>query len=80
MLPVTLIVGGVPTEPITDLALVIEGPIVRLSWSPVVGATLYHIYKSDEPYSGWSLLGTTTLTSWNLLYNGDRNFFQVTWD
>jgi len=32
---------------------------VHLSWDSVYGATIYHIYRSTDPYSGFGIIGST---------------------
>ena len=44
---------------ITDLVITIQVNDIRLDWTAVPGATLYHIYTSDEPYANFSEIGAT---------------------
>ena len=80
LLPVTFIVGGVPVEPISDLTITVNEPLVTISWSEIEGATSYKIYESENPYGDWTLIGSTPGTNWNQLYTGGNKFFQVTWE
>ncbi len=67
-------------DPIDDLNINTTGQIINLSWSAKEGATLYHIYQSDEPYENWILLGSTNTTSWSLPAADDCGFLMVTWE
>ncbi len=80
VLPVTLIVGGTPPQPIDDLTIQVDAPIASLSWTAVDGASQYHIYESSEPYGPWTLIGTSYTNSWSLIMSGERKFYQVTWE
>ena len=51
---------------IVDVVITIIDDDVRLDWSVVPGATLYHIYASDFPYSGFIEMGSTT-DNWYLV-------------
>lgn len=53
--------------------------MLHLNWQAVSGATAYRIYRSENPYSGFSLLGSTSGTSWSGLCPStpDRYFYKV---
>ena len=78
LLPVTLIVGGEPAEPINDLTITVTESLVTLNWSEVPAATSYLVYESEVPNGTWTLIGSTPETSWNLIYSGDNRFYHVT--
>ena len=61
----TDIVESVPPG-IVDVVVTIIDDDVRLDWSAVTGATLYHIYASDFPYTGFVEIGSTT-DNWYLV-------------
>ncbi len=80
LLPVTLTVGIEPGEPINDLTVTVNGPLISLNWSEAQGAASYKVYESEDPYNGWTLIGSTPETSWDLLYTGGNRFYHVTWE
>ena len=53
---------------------------VRLSWDPSLGAGLYHIYRSLDPYAGWTLQETTSATAWTdpAPVAAERAFYRIT--
>ncbi|MCC7431366.1 cellulose 1,4-beta-cellobiosidase, partial [bacterium] len=54
---------------------------IVLSWSSVTGATSYKIYRSTNPGSGFTQVGTTTLTNWtdtSVLTLGNTYFYRIT--
>ena len=56
----------------------INGANLELSWDPVIGATSYKVYSSDEPYSGF-VLEATVLTGemWSTSYTDSKKFYYV---
>ncbi|MBL7032864.1 MAG: hypothetical protein ISR91_01855 [Candidatus Delongbacteria bacterium] len=79
LIPVTLEVGSVPPGEITDLGIEYTGSSIRLYWSAVPGATLYHIYECDTPFGIFVETGTTTVTEITRPLSANR-FFQITAD
>jgi parallel beta-helix repeat protein len=71
--------------PIEDLTISIEGNDIRLQWFPIPIATIYHIYRSTEPYfdiSGMTLITSIADTSYidaNVL-TGNRYFYRVNYE
>ena len=53
-----------------------------LSWDAVVGATIYNIYRSTDPYSGFLQIGTSGTNSYtdNDVLSGNKYFYQITAD
>ncbi len=52
---------------------------IQVSWTASTGATSYHIYRSLDPASGWTIVGSTAGTSWiDLSPPEDRAFYRVT--
>ena len=80
VLPVTLIVGGAPPDPIDDLTIQYSSTLVNLTWSLIDGATQYHIYDSSESYGPWTLVDTVSTNSWSMVLSGDKRFYHVTWE
>ena len=55
---------SVPTAPVVKLGNSATSGKPMLTWNAVYGATSYRIYRSTSRGSGYSLLGTTTATSY----------------
>ena len=53
-----------PTAPVVKLGNSASSGKPQLTWNAVYGATSYRIYRSTSKGSGYSLLGTTTATSY----------------
>ncbi len=51
-----------------------------LDWDPVSGALIYHIYRSDDPYSGFTEIGTSLTDSYtdNDILTGNKYFYYIT--
>ena len=79
ILPVKLIVSDALMAPINVIP---NGSTnsVALSWDVVGGANLYKIYRSTNPYSGFSEIGTSGTNSYtdNDLLTGNKYFYRVT--
>ncbi|HNX36855.1 MAG TPA: S8 family serine peptidase [Candidatus Cloacimonadota bacterium] len=52
-------------------------PETRLSWSPVLGATYYKVFRSSDPTGGWIQIGWTQSTSYNLTELDPLGFFHI---
>lgn len=61
----------------TNLQLVKSDANVHLTWNTVSGATLYRVYQSDNPYTGFSLLVNTSVASVLIPANQAKKFFRV---
>ncbi|MCK4978906.1 MAG: hypothetical protein KAS62_00850, partial [Candidatus Delongbacteria bacterium] len=53
-----------------------------LSWNAVSGATIYNVYRSEDPYSGFTLIGSSGTNSYvdNDVLSGNKYFYQITAD
>ncbi len=52
-----------------------------LSWDAIADATVYHVYGADDPYGAFTLLDSTTNTTWlDPNYPEGMKFYQVTAD
>jgi hypothetical protein len=62
--------------------IVAESSSATITWEAVSGATSYKIYRSVEPYSGFTLLDTTETTSYtdNNVSSGTKYFYYITAD
>jgi hypothetical protein len=75
---VTYVPGGI-LEPIEDLVIARVGSNVLLSWSIISGATQYKVYRSTEPFTGFTEIGTSTVPSYiDAGVAGVKYFYQVT--
>ncbi|MCK4980182.1 MAG: hypothetical protein KAS62_07290, partial [Candidatus Delongbacteria bacterium] len=61
-IPFSLSASGGPTEP-QNPSTVVTGSSATLSWDEVTGTTIYHIYRSIDPYSGFVEIGTSSTLS-----------------
>jgi hypothetical protein len=55
---------------------------IELNWSSVIGAYLYRIYRSDNPYSGFIEIDTSFVPEYidNDISGSDKYFYKVTAD
>jgi len=55
---------------------------VNLDWDDVAGATMYHIYRSTDPYSGFAEIGTSGTNSYQDtgVSAGNKYFYYITAD
>ena len=72
-------IAGPPDAP-TNVTIIISGTSVTISWDEVVGATLYHVYSSDNPYSGFIIdeTGLFTDNSWTTTILSAKKFYRIT--
>ena len=72
-------IAGPPDAP-TNVTIVISDPSLTISWDEVVGATLYHVYSSDDPNSGFVIdeTGAFSNNSWTTSIISERKFYRVT--
>jgi len=65
--------------PPENITINISGSSVAINWLPVVGATTYKVYSSDEPYSGFTedTTGTFTEESWSTSGSDVKKFYYV---
>ncbi len=72
-------VPGGSLEAIEDLVISRLATNVFLNWSPVTGATQYKIYRSTDPFTGFTEIGTSTAASYlDAGVVGVKYFYQVT--
>ena len=50
---------------------------MKLQWDAVPNADQYQIWRSTDPYSGFTLINTVSTTSFTDNYLGDRMFYHV---
>ncbi|MGC9362194.1 MAG: hypothetical protein ACP5F3_04615, partial [Candidatus Syntrophosphaera sp.] len=54
-------------------------PDGTLNWDPIDGVTEYNVFGSDDPYTGFTWLGSTPSTSWtDPAFPQERRFYRVT--
>jgi formylglycine-generating enzyme len=51
---------------------------VSINWDEVTNRLQYYIYSQDDPYSEFTLIDSTTSTTWNGNYAQNKKFFYVT--
>lgn len=74
---VNWIYTGPPPVP-QNLVITASPGGMQLSWDASSGATQYHIYRSSDPDSGWTDLGTTASTVWiDTAEPGQMYFYRV---
>ena len=72
-------IAGPPDAP-TNVTIFISDASVTISWDEVVGATLYHIYSSDDPYSEFVIdeTGAFSNNSWTNSITSEMKYYRVT--
>jgi hypothetical protein len=70
----------IPVEAPTNLALVISGTDVIITWDPVTDATSYAVYSGTDPYGVMTLdeTGIFSGTQWTGAFSGSKMFYYVT--
>lgn len=61
---VTAMFSGALTAPVTTLSTVAETGKTKVSWEKIEGAASYQVYRSEKRNSGYSLMKTTSSTSY----------------
>lgn len=69
------IIGGTPESPIVTITR--SGDNVLLAWPDVDGAAQYRIESSDDPYTGYTTLGTTNSITYSTPASPAKKFFRV---
>ncbi len=74
--------AGPPDAPDNLITVSVTSSEADISWDAVTGATYYHIYRSTDPYSGFTQINTTTGTSYQDtgVSAGNKYFYYVTAD
>jgi len=71
--------------PIEDVTIAVSSPNILLDWNDVPNATIYHIYRSTEPYFdiiGMTPIGSSTNSEYedvNVL-SGGCYYYRVSWE
>jgi carboxypeptidase D len=75
-LPLALTVSS-HVDPVTDLAISVQGGTVILEWSAVPGAMGYQVQRSSQPWGGYQVVGATSTPGWSGPLGGDLCLFRV---
>jgi hypothetical protein len=69
-----------PLNAPSNVTIMISDTSITISWDEVVGATLYHVYSSDNPYSGFVVdeTGSFSNNSWVTSIISAKKFYYVT--
>ena len=67
-------------QPIEDLEIEYGEDQLMLYWTEVAGATLYNIYASTDPYTGFELVDSAEDNLWGTVAGRNQQFFQVTYE
>jgi len=70
---------------VDDLVIIIDGDDVMLSWTEIPGASVFHLYRSTEPYfdiTGMDPIASITETSYidTIALIRNKYFYRVTWE
>jgi len=68
------------SQPIQDLTIQCIADQLLLYWTEVPGASLYHVYTSEEPHSGFAWVDSTEDHLWGTAVGRSREFFRVTYE
>ena len=65
-----------------NVTIVLQSDTLMISWTPVIGAVLYKVYSSDDPYTGFieDTLGILNGESWSIIVTEAKKFYYVTAD
>jgi len=84
VIPVIFVVSSAtpPEAPANTSVVTATASEVNLGWDTVSGASLYHIYRSTEPYSGFTEIGTSGTNSYQDagVSAGNKYFYYITAD
>jgi endonuclease/exonuclease/phosphatase family metal-dependent hydrolase len=69
-----------PLNAPSNVTIEISDTSITIYWDEVVGATLYHVYSSDNPYSGFIVdeTGSFSNNSWVTSIISEKKFYYVT--
>jgi len=72
--------GSAPEPPANTTVVTATASEVNLGWDAVTGATLYNIYRSTDPYSGFTKIGTSGTNSYQDtgVSAGNKYFYYIT--
>lgn len=81
LIPVKLTVSDILSAPINVIPDALTSSC-SLTWDSVNGATIYNVYRSVDPYSGFSFIGSSATNSYtdNDVPVGNKYFYYVTAD
>lgn len=75
-IPISLTVLG--SYPAPEIVSIVSTPAgTTVSWNPVPYALLYRVYRSVDPYTGFSLAAETASTNWQDPQSDPRAFYRV---
>ncbi len=82
VIPVTFTVADVLNAPENTAVVTATANEVNLGWDAVSGATVYYIYRSIEPYSGFTQIGSSGTNSYQDtdVLSGNKYFYYITAD
>lgn len=66
--------GGLPV----NVTIFYLDSTVTIGWDEVTNTLQYYIYSQDDPYGEFTLIDSTTSTTWNGNYAQNKKFFYVT--
>nr|MBC8478148.1 hypothetical protein [bacterium] len=78
--PYILNLNTVGLPPIDNLQIQCQEEQLLLYWSPITGATIYHIYAGSTPYGDFEWVDSTTEALWGTTNSREQQFFQVTYE
>ncbi|NOR46076.1 MAG: hypothetical protein GQ534_10875 [Candidatus Delongbacteria bacterium] len=81
-LPVVFTVSALMDAPQNPTTVSITASEVNLIWDAVDGATIYYVYRSTEPYSGFVQIGTSATLDYtdNDVSGSNKYFYYITAD
>ena len=82
ILPVIFTVSDVLSAPLNVTVISVSPSESQLAWDAVSGATLYKIYRSADPYSGFLFLSTSVTNTYTdtSVSAGNKYFYYITAD
>lgn len=84
VIPVVFVVSSAtpPEAPANTTVVTATASEVNIGWDAVSGATIYHIYRSTEPYSGFTEIGTSGTNGYQDtdVLSGNKYFYYITSD
>ncbi|MCK4980624.1 MAG: hypothetical protein KAS62_09515, partial [Candidatus Delongbacteria bacterium] len=82
ILPVTFTVSDAVLPPENPATTTVTATEANLSWDAVAGATIYYIYRSTDPYSGFVQIGTSATPDYqdSDVTGSNKYFYYITAD
>lgn len=80
VIPVKLTVSDALSAPSNLIVLSASSSSVQLGWDSVSGASIYNIYRSELPYSGFTNIGTSATATYtdSNVSSGNKYFYYIT--